>query len=311
MFYPNRQGCEVDEAEIGRCLAGIRPYVRHAEAPRRPPWVLRTRRLLDYLLVLVAEGEMALRLEGQGEVRLGRGDIFLVPPDTLHEMEGLSAETFVPFIHFDLVYDPMRSHWEMHIPDDTVDLEPWSERLHPRVELDAVNMLTGVIRAHNNAHVASLILALCEEAARSLPYSELVLAGRMIEILAQMMRGRTGLPSGQGIYTPKLELAAEIMRERCERELSMVDVAGRCGMSVSHFRQLFQTHFGMAPSNYLRQARIQRAKELMISTKHGLSEIAWAVGFANVHSFSRAFRAVEGVPPDTYRRFGLKAPQRA
>jgi AraC-like DNA-binding protein len=40
----------------------------------------------------------------------------------------------------------------------------------------------------------------------------------------------------------------------------------------------------------------------MVGTPLTLSEIAREVGFETVHSFSRAFRAEEGLSPTQYRR---------
>ncbi len=51
-----------------------------------------------------------------------------------------------------------------------------------------------------------------------------------------------------------------------------------------------------------RRARIRRACELLAYSNLNVSEIAQQLGFSTVHNLSRAFRALNGVPPTTYRK---------
>jgi len=55
----------------------------------------------------------------------------------------------------------------------------------------------------------------------------------------------------------------------------------------------------MAPGEMHRQARIERACSLLAYMALTVSEVADAVGFANVHSFSHAFRQPIGVSHKT------------
>ena len=53
---------------------------------------------------------------------------------------------------------------------------------------------------------------------------------------------------------------------------------------------------------YLRWARIQLAKEMLVATENSLAAIASLLGFSSQSHFQRAFREVEGRTPFLYRR---------
>jgi len=143
---------------------------------------------------------------------------------------------------------------------------------------------------------------ICAEAARAQPYAVLRMSGLMLEILAEILRGRAGLPLEYMAHIPLLEEAADDMARRCAEPLRQGELARRCELSPGHFRHLFGRHFGCAPRTYLRRARVRLARELMIGTPATVSEIAARTGFGSVHSLSRAFRAEEGLSPSQYRR---------
>ena len=52
---------------------------------------------------------------------------------------------------------------------------------------------------------------------------------------------------------------------------------------------------------YVNCRRIERAKELLVTSDHTLDEIAMAVGFCSIHYFSRFFKQKVGASPNAYR----------
>ena len=71
------------------------PYIREADFAVRTPWYTPPRRLLDYLLLYVQEGECQVVVEGE-ELLLGGGDFCLIQSNTLHSLRGLT-ETITPY----------------------------------------------------------------------------------------------------------------------------------------------------------------------------------------------------------------------
>ena len=291
-------------------LVALRPYVRHSGDHRRSAWRLRARKLLDYLLVYIADGTGRFIVDGV-EYDARPGDLFWVPPDTVHDMEGFPPSMDCPFLHFDLVYRPRDSHWEGNIPAGTLDLRPFGRRLHPPLEVPAIRELKGRLRGHTNDRVGRLVREAVAEHRRSQPWCELRLSGMVLEIVAEILRGRSGLPAAQHEHVPLVEEAAAYMRDHAAEAVGVEEMAAFCELSPSHFRELFRRHFGVPPREYLCRARVGRAKELMIGSPLNLTEIARRSGFASVHGLSRAFRAAEGISPSQYRRCGARSEEKS
>ncbi len=72
-------------------------------------------------------------------------------------------------------------------------------------------------------------------------------------------------------------------------------------MSVSWFARVFKRHTGTSPQQYLINVRINKAKELLVSSTYNISKIAEIVGYYNPLYFSRVFKKHTGCSPSEYR----------
>ena len=66
--------------------------------------------------------------------------------------------------------------------------------------------------------------------------------------------------------------------------------------------RLFKKETGVALGDYLTTERLRRAKELLKTTAHTVTEIATEVGFNNVTYFNKLFKNAFGVTPTAYRK---------
>ena len=73
-------------------------------------------------------------------------------------------------------------------------------------------------------------------------------------------------------------------------------VAERCGVSRKRLHQVLSQWAGMAPSDYLRTARLHRARDLL-ARHEPLAAVADACGFADQAHFTRWFRRAFGYTP--------------
>lgn len=72
-------------------------------------------------------------------------------------------------------------------------------------------------------------------------------------------------------------------------------------MSYSNFRKLFKEYTGMSPALYQQDLRLQRAKELLSTTRLTIKEIAYRLCFESPDYFSSKFKAKVGYKPSDYR----------
>ena len=80
------------------------------------------------------------------------------------------------------------------------------------------------------------------------------------------------------------------------------DMSAAVGLSSSYFVVAFKKSFGLTPCAYVLQRRVQRAKELILSTDESLAQIALICGFHDQAGLSRLFKREAGLAPMQWRR---------
>jgi len=86
-------------------------------------------------------------------------------------------------------------------------------------------------------------------------------------------------------------------------ELSLEDVLTMSGYQKDHIRRKFSAAYGVTPSAYLTNLRIESAKRLLCQKKKlglSISEIAAMCGYYDGQYFSRVFKKCVGVSPKKY-----------
>ncbi len=82
---------------------------------------------------------------------------------------------------------------------------------------------------------------------------------------------------------------------------SLVDVAGRLGVSDRHLRRIFQAEHGVTPLQYLQTRRLLLAKQLLTDTRLPVAQVALASGFNSLRRFNAAFVASYRMSPSRLR----------
>ena len=86
-----------------------------------------------------------------------------------------------------------------------------------------------------------------------------------------------------------------------DSNLSLSEIAAKCGVSDCYFRRLFQQYSGESPIHFRQRLRIERAKQLLLSDEqYTVSEVAQELGFADVYHFSKTFKKYCGHSPKHY-----------
>ena len=66
--------------------------------------------------------------------------------------------------------------------------------------------------------------------------------------------------------------------------------------------KLFKEYTGTNFVNYMKEIRISKARELLITTGKKVAEIGYAVGYENEKHFMKVFKGVTGISPTEYRK---------
>jgi AraC-like DNA-binding protein len=277
----------------------IVPYVRDASFPVRTAWYTAPRRLLDYMLMYVQEGELLATVEGR-ENWCGTGDFFIVQPGQLHTLEG-PAHTISPYIHLDIFYNPSRER-SFVVRSGQVDISGHEALLQPRLEDAAgVRVPTKFVPPHPAEFRDTMLKTIGVWQRRdflSQLESQYLATGLILSLLQAHSRG-----SVESSDQPEfLNWIISFMSLRLSEPLSVEDMARRAGLSASRFSSVFRDRFGRPPHQFLLHLRVQRAQDLLQHTGLSLRQISSQCGFADVHHFSKAFKKVTGHTAGSYRR---------
>ena len=99
----------------------------------------------------------------------------------------------------------------------------------------------------------------------------------------------------------RMSRAKGYMRNNLQQPLSLGELSDELGMSVSRFSHLFKSHTGLAPKQWLKRERLQKAARLLVERPDlSIKEIAGEVCF-NSSRLSREFRRQHGTTPSGYR----------
>lgn len=79
------------------------------------------------------------------------------------------------------------------------------------------------------------------------------------------------------------------------------ELVERSGYTRSHFSRLFRQQTGLSPQDYIINARIALAKELLRETSMSVSQVATRTGYGDIFRFSRQFKKRTGLTPSDYR----------
>lgn len=76
----------------------------------------------------------------------------------------------------------------------------------------------------------------------------------------------------------------------------------KLGISQSYLCRIFQKNLHCSPKQYLSQCRLLQAQKLLQETDLAISDVAAAVGYSDVLSFSRFFSGKQNMSPTEYRK---------
>ena len=99
-----------------------------------------------------------------------------------------------------------------------------------------------------------------------------------------------------------IENAKKYIENNYKLQLSYKDVAKAVFISPSYFLNLFKQETGFTFVDYLTNIRIDKAKELLLSTGLNINQIAYEIGFNNSNYFSSLFKKIVGFPAKEYRK---------
>lgn len=99
-----------------------------------------------------------------------------------------------------------------------------------------------------------------------------------------------------------LQVTMQYMRDNYMHEIKLEKLAELAGMHPSYYSQLFKSRMYKNPIEYVTHLRMNRAKELLMTSDMRIRDVARSVGYRDEFYFSRRFRNHAGYAPTSYAK---------
>jgi len=104
----------------------------------------------------------------------------------------------------------------------------------------------------------------------------------------------------------KMYKMRDILLNNLHLSPKLEDIARQMGLNRNKLNEKFKVLFGDTIFAWLREQRLQRARELLQDKTLSIQEVAEQVGFASQAQLSRMFKSRFGQSPREYRLFTNK-----
>ena len=93
----------------------------------------------------------------------------------------------------------------------------------------------------------------------------------------------------------------DLLRGRCDEEWTLEQMSEACEVQRTRLTELVRKLTAYSPMGYLTRLRISRARDLLRSSDHSVTEIAISCGFSSSQYFANVFRRLVGQTPSAFR----------
>jgi len=114
------------------------------------------------------------------------------------------------------------------------------------------------------------------------------------------------VPSTQMRYVDdRIKYSIDFLTNNIHENLQLADLANASGYSLSRFKVKFRDEIGITPAEYITRQKIEKSKELLLTTNDSITEIAYSLGFSSSNYFCAVFKKIMDSTPTDFRRINL------
>jgi len=259
-------------------------------------------RLHDKVFVterIIFDHEFVLFLRGEGNFQVGRDAIPILPyrlfimgpyqPHAVVTTPGKPCDHIG--IHFDL---------KPGFPAFSKDV---NRRLPYEVRLSHGMTLPRYVDLARGDPIVDCLVGLVPIYASGTPTAKLESSVLLLRAILLLLKRKPAVrtPARARQNQAKVQRVIDYIQKRIADELTTAELAGVAHLSQVHLIRQFIRWTGHTPAEYIRRARVARARQLLAQVDLSIKEIARATGFKNPFHFSRVFRQIDGLAPTFYR----------
>jgi len=229
-------------------------------------------------IVLISEGRGLFESRATGLVEVEAGTALVVLPGVWHR--------YAP--------DP-KTGWTEH----WIELRgPSARALFKKGVLGSGRPLAPLERARELEELMERIESRMSASAAAFDPEAAALGLQALALVVERPRDRTS----ERAITSLVARAEQRLADSVDMPPAIPGLARELGVAYSYFRREFKRHTGLAPYQYVRRLRLEKARRLIGGSSESLQSISEQLGFASPFHLSSAFKKQYGQSPDHWRR---------
>lgn len=283
------------------------PIVRFiGEVSYNEPWSHFQRTADEFIIYIIKKGTLYIE-EDKRQYTLKKNDFFIFQPNLSHKGYKSSVCEYY-FIHFS------HGHMEVVVPDNDDDLtnELQIRRYDALTSNCLLNSFTNDSSCYlpkhyslSNANHYQVLLrqSIDDYNLHQENYKELVSCELLMMLIGISREFATSKIQNADQINKPFAIAQEILNFlnlEYSRKLTSHDIAEKFEGNFDYLNRIFKKMTNHTIFVYLNLIRINKAKELIITTHMKFNEIGYLVGIDNPYYFSRLFKNVVGMTPTNY-----------
>ena len=123
----------------------------------------------------------------------------------------------------------------------------------------------------------------------------------LLLILSQTQNAPAVIEILSNLFSPTTFSFKEIIEKHLFSNITIEGLAVLCNLSVSSFKREFKKVYNTTPANYLKNKKIEKAKQMLQVSDQNISGIAYDCGFTSLAHFSKSFKEKYGETPSQFK----------
>lgn len=243
--------------------------------------------------IYVIEGKEKISFSNN-EFTLCSGDLALIPPGFKHIVQALEKLTYFCF-HFGIDEPTFELQLIQNTSIHYSNSSPETQALAPYFK-------KFIMLINSNVYPFSMKMKIQ------------IILSEILTILDQQTIFDEGYLGANQLYYARL--IAEILKSNLlnnvsnyiktkhystNDEFNIAKTMNEIGISTGYGFRIFKKIYGLSPRQYLSRLKLKKAQQMMLNPQFSMSDVAFALGYQNISSFSRQFKRWSGYPPISYR----------
>lgn len=221
---------------------------------------------------------------------LREDDIIFLKPGSLHKLYAQEGERIIFQFNMNIL-NALDDFDDFFSPSDPALLI--TPENHPEIHEECVQLMKEIE----------------DEYLSNAPLKDASVYGKLLELLVLINRNTTKTTilfsdvkqTKQKEYLEKFVSITDYIKQHCNEDISLDDIAEMSGFSKYHFSRLFREFTGTSYYKYLNQKRIEFAEQLLLDPEVNITEAAVRSGFNSISAFIRMFKQIKGCTPTEFR----------